>query len=156
MNRDVVFLVNIEKEREIFQKIISKLLEESETHAIIVEGPHDKSALEALGVVNVHAIGSMPEYEFAENIARDFREVILLLDLDKEGKRKTHHLTEVFQSLGVKVERRYANEIRKTELRNIEGIMTHIKKIGGDIHGQSGPSFSKIYYSGKHARKRRG
>ena len=95
---------------------------------IIVEGKKDKKALEKLGITNVKELNKSI-FEFAEEIAAKEKEVIILTDLDKEGKLLYSKLKSNFQRNGVKVDVHFREFLFKnTKLRQIEGINSYIKR----------------------------
>ncbi len=89
---------------------------------ILVEGKKDKHALTAVGLSNIMTI-KKPLFEVVEDISQSTNKCILLLDLDKEGKRLYSYFKKHLQSHGVKIDDRYRNFLfSSTEITNIEGI----------------------------------
>ena len=88
--------------------------------AVIVEGRKDK---EALGAGNVFCLNHRPVYKVAEEAAARSRKVVILTDLDREGKKLYGKLRTQLQLLGVEVDN-YFREflLRKTKIRQIEGL----------------------------------
>ena len=107
--------------REYLGKFIIKLARTEKT--VIVEGRKDKEALEALGAGNVFCLNHRPVYEVAEEVAARSRKVVILTDLDREGKKLYGKLRTHLQLLGVEVDN-YFREflLRKTKIRQIEGL----------------------------------
>lgn len=94
---------------------------------IIVEGKKDKAALEKLGVRNVVAISRRPLYAFMEGI--DEKEVIILTDLDRTGKKLYSVLKHTLQVKGVKVDRYFREYLfRHSKVTQIEGLFHYLKK----------------------------
>lgn len=94
---------------------------------IIVEGKKDKAALEKLGITNVVAILRKPLYSFIESI--DAEEVIILTDLDKEGRKLYHTLKQGLQAQGVKVDNYFREYLFKSsKITQIEGLYHYLKK----------------------------
>ena len=91
---------------------------------IIVEGKKDKKALEKLDIKNIKTIKG-PLYKFIESIKS--KEVILLLDLDKEGKKLYKRLKTQLQKRGIKIDHKFREFLFKTRLSQIEGITHYIK-----------------------------
>ncbi len=97
--------------------------------AIIVEGKKDKAALEQLGIKNIITLSKKPVYEIIENAAKKHKDVIILTDLDKEGKKLFGKLNSGLQRLGVRVDKGPREFIFKnTKLRQIEGITKYLEK----------------------------
>lgn len=94
---------------------------------IIVEGKNDKLALEKLGIGNIVVLNNKPLFEIVEEVSLKTREVIILTDLDKEGKLLYHKLKSNLQKFGVKVNDSFRNFLYKnTKLRQIEGLRRYI------------------------------
>ena len=93
---------------------------------ILVEGKKDKSALEKLDIVNVKTLKE-PLFKAVETIADKYKEVIILTDLDKEGKKLYAKLNRDFQMRGIKVDHFFREFLFKnTKLRQIEGLTTYL------------------------------
>ena len=94
---------------------------------IIVEGKKDKEALMKLGITNIFTIKE-PLFKLCENISKKNKEVIILTDLDKEGKRLYSKLKENLERNGVKVDDEFRIFLfKETKLTQIEGIITYIE-----------------------------
>ena len=94
---------------------------------IIVEGKKDKVALLKLGITNTFTIKE-PLFKLCENLAKKYHTVIILTDLDKEGKRLYSKLKKNLERNGIKVDddfRRYL--FKETKLTQIEGLVTYIE-----------------------------
>jgi len=94
---------------------------------ILVEGKSDKKALRNLGVSNmIVCCNKQPKYQIIEFIIKTKKEVIILTDLDKEGKKLYGRFNSDFQHFGVKVDRKFREFLQKnTTLDQIEGISTY-------------------------------
>ncbi len=104
---------------EIIAKIRSK--------PAIVEGIKDKKALEALGFKNIIVLNSRPIYKVVEGIKS--KEVMILTDLDKEGKKLYSQLSEELSRNGIKIDNRFRNYLFKnTKLRQIEGLAKYLNR----------------------------
>ncbi len=88
---------------------------------IVVEGIKDKRALESLGVKNIYTLKT-PLFVAAEEIAERSKRVVILTDLDRQGKMLYARLRTDLQSLGVEVDNRFRQQLFKTKVRQIEGI----------------------------------
>lgn len=94
---------------------------------IIVEGKKDKIALEKLGVQNVVTISRKPLYLFIESI--NVKEVIILTDLDRTGKKLYGLLNHNLQAKGVKIDRYFREYLfRNAKITQIEGLYHYLKK----------------------------
>ena len=93
---------------------------------IIVEGKKDKRALENLEIRNVIAISRKPLYLFVETIHA--KEVIILTDLDKTGKKIYSTLKHKLQEKGVKVDNYFREYLFKhAKINQIEGLFNYFK-----------------------------
>ncbi|MBU0461632.1 MAG: toprim domain-containing protein [Nanoarchaeota archaeon] len=101
-------------------------LKQSDKH-IIVEGIKDKRALVKLGVSEeniTHLKG--PLFGFVERIAKEHKKIILLTDLDEEGKKLYMQLKKDFQKEGVEIDNKFREFLfSETKLSHIEGISTY-------------------------------
>ena len=96
---------------------------------IIVEGKKDKKALEELGITNVITI-SKPLYEVVEQISDQTKEIIILTDLDPEGRKLYSKLKNPLQKRKIKIDTKFREFlIRETKLTNIEGLTRYLLKI---------------------------
>jgi 5S rRNA maturation endonuclease (ribonuclease M5) len=92
---------------------------------VIAEGKKDKKALEALGFSKV-LILNKPLYELAESIKE--KRVLLLTDLDKEGKQIYSRIKKELSRQGIGVDDTLRNLLFRTELRQIEGLTAYLEK----------------------------
>ena len=95
---------------------------------VVVEGPKDKHALESLGITNIMSL-KRPLYAVVEEIASKAKEIVLLTDLDEEGKKLYHKLSVDLQKHGVKINNKLREFLFKTKLRHIEGLATYLNTI---------------------------
>ena len=90
---------------------------------IVVEGINDKNALASEGILNIIAISGMPIHKAVESIAEIKKEVIILTDLDKEGKKLYSILRHQLQKHGVKIDTSFREFLfKETPLTHIEGL----------------------------------
>jgi len=116
------------KYSEELSSFIEKLKETNK--AIVVEGEKDKKALETLGIKKIITLNKEPLFKIAENISKEHKDVIILTDIDKKGKQLYGKLNSNMQRLGLRVDNRFRNFLlKKTKLRQIEGIINYLEKI---------------------------
>ena len=115
-------LEEAEQIRELLEEIKKKGL------LVLVEGPKDKRALESLGITNIMSL-KRPLYAVVEEIASKAKEIVLLTDLDEEGKKLYHKLSVDLQKHGVKINNKLREFLFKTKLRHIEGLATYLNTI---------------------------
>lgn len=95
--------------------------------AIIVEGPKDKAALEHFGIAVAAVLSEHPLFAVAEQVAAKNHEVVILTDLDAEGKKLYGKLVTMLQQLGVRVDHEYREFLLKeTDLAHIEGLVAYV------------------------------
>ncbi len=94
---------------------------------VIVEGKNDKIALEKLGIHNVHDL-NYALYKETEIIAKKAKEVIILTDLDKEGRKLYGRLKKDLCKKGVSVDRKYREFLFGRNIAHIEGLFTYLSK----------------------------
>jgi len=87
---------------------------------IIVEGKKDKKALEDLGINNIITFSNTP-YFHIENIQE--KEVVILTDLDRYGKKLYSILSKGLQKRKVKIDHKFREFLFKnTRITHIESI----------------------------------
>jgi 5S rRNA maturation endonuclease (ribonuclease M5) len=90
---------------------------------VIVEGVKDKRALQLLGVKNVCCLNDAPLYKIVEKVAAANKKVVILTDLDREGRKLYGKLRTQLQSLGVEVDNYFREFLFKnTRIRQVEGL----------------------------------
>ena len=90
---------------------------------IVVEGKKDKFALNSLNINNIFVLNNKPLYQVVEEVANISKDVIILTDLDSEGKKLYSILNSDLQKNGVKVDKIFREFlIRNTKLVCIESI----------------------------------
>jgi 5S rRNA maturation endonuclease (ribonuclease M5) len=121
----VVLLLYMAYDEELIEQIKNL---KAETRPIIVEGKKDKEALEALGVnAPIITLTGNPMYNIVEDIAREHKECVTLVDLDREGKQLFGKLNSGLSRLGVRVDNKFREFLlKKTKLRQIEGLVRYL------------------------------
>lgn len=94
---------------------------------VIVEGKNDEKALKEIGIKRVYAINRKAIYKVVDEINE--KEVVILTDLDPEGKKLYSILRNQLQTKGVKINNKLRGFLFKTELRQIEGINHYFEKV---------------------------
>ncbi len=102
-----------------FEEFYNKLKENNSFK--IVEGKKDKKALESLEISKVFPLNGTPLYEVIE-MFKDEKEVILLTDLDHEGKKLYSHLSKQFQKNKVKVNNKFRKFLFENKISHIESL----------------------------------
>lgn len=104
-----------------FQDWINKL--KKSDSLIIVEGKKDKQALRKLGITNIETLNGRPTHQLIEDISSKTKKVIILTDLDKEGKIFYHNIKHNLQKKKVKIEDGFRQFLfKKTNISCIESL----------------------------------
>src|SRR3989344_3193873 len=91
---------------------------------IIVEGKKDKKVLQELGCKKIITISNSL---FLTIDKIDSEEVIILTDLDKEGKNLYSVIKKSLQKKGVKIDNKFREFLFKnTEISHIEGLKNYL------------------------------
>lgn len=112
--------------RNDFERIFEELKRVADSGIpIIVEGKKDKESLMKLGLKNIVVLNK-PLYAIVESI--DNETIVLLTDLDAEGRKLYHKLKSSFSSRGVKIDDTLRRLLFKSKVRNIEALYGMIQK----------------------------
>jgi len=123
--------------REFLDKIID------DNAIVVVEGIKDKKALEDLGISNIIVLNRRPLYAIVEKVATIYDKnkkltgeklsVLILTDLDTEGKKLYGKLNSGLQNFGVRIDNRFREFLfKKTKLRQIEGMKNYLERLEKD------------------------
>ena len=113
--------------KDIYDEII-KHLDRIKDKLVIVEGVKDKRALVDFGIKRVKTLSRRALYKVVEEV-KD-KEVVLLVDLDREGKKLYAKLKDNFSQRGVKIDDKLRNFLfKETKLRQIEGLKRYLFKL---------------------------
>ena len=103
---------------------------------VVVEGIKDERAVRGVGIERVYALNRKALYRCVEEIAGQCKDVVLLTDLDPEGKKLYGTLSSGLQHQGVRIDNKFREELfKKTKLRQIEGLVRYITRIGREERG---------------------
>jgi 5S rRNA maturation endonuclease (ribonuclease M5) len=111
---------------QILQEQLMDALDEHRGVLTIVEGKNDKRALERFGFDNIRTLNKAL-YKVVEEI--DEEEVVILTDLDAEGKKLYHYFFQECGKRGIKVNNRLRQLLHFSELRQIEGLPRYIDRL---------------------------
>jgi 5S rRNA maturation endonuclease (ribonuclease M5) len=110
------------------EELIIEINKLKEKKLIIVEGKKDIIALTKFGINNVIEINGPLEI-FSEKIAKKYKEIILLTDLDKEGKKLYSKLNSYLRQQGVNIDNEFRNFLlKKTKITQIESLNKYYEK----------------------------
>lgn len=93
---------------------------------VIVEGLKDKRCLASFGIKNVLTL-KRPLFEVVETVAATEDEVVLLTDLDVEGKKLYSRLSKGFQKHKVKVDNKLRKLLFLSPISHVEGLNTFLR-----------------------------
>ena len=118
-------------ELELLERWIDELREESLTKPVVVEGKKDSEALKKFGILTDQLHKTHRSLNERVEMLAQNKECILLMDLDKAGRRLHAHMKGDLQHAGVRVNSRFRNFLlTRTRLRFIEGLDTYMKNLG--------------------------
>jgi|SRR3989338_7279448 len=95
-------------------------IEKIKQKLIIVEGKKDKAALEQFECTHILTLEHKALYEVVEAVKE--KEVVVLTDLDSEGKQLYAKLQRAFAKRGIYVDNRLRILLFKYKISHIEGL----------------------------------
>lgn len=111
-------------------KWIDELKKASKKATVVVEGKNDYKALALLGInsMQLHRTNKPLDSVFSD--LEKTEECILLLDLDKQGRKLSSMLRNYLTRNGVRVNNNFRNFLQtRTRLRFIEGLPTYLTNL---------------------------
>ncbi len=110
----------------IMETLASYLEEIKESNTlVIVEGSNDRKALEQYKITNILLASSKPVFKLIEEIPERTKEVVILTDLDKEGKKLYSQIKHQCLKRGIKVNDKVRNYLfKESEITQIEGLQS--------------------------------
>ena len=138
-------MVNISvyrKRLELLDGIFDEIIERSEAGAvIIVEGKRDVLSLEKLGIKGrIETSTHQPLIYFAEKLAQDTTNIIIMTDWDRRGDILADKITIYLQNIGIMPDlaiRKRISSLVKREIKDVESLysyMVKLKRITGEIN----------------------
>ena len=130
-------LTRLKEKAEQIQQILEQLAEESRNgKPIIVEGRKDEQALKSLGVIGKIVFvkkGLKTIIDVVSEIEdKSPKEVILMLDFDREGRELTEKLKNHMEKEGIKANIHYwikLSSLTGREVKDVEGLATYMKTL---------------------------
>ena len=127
------------KSIEDIEKILLELQEENKIIPILVEGDKDVLALRKLGlagiIISINKGKSLSD--FCDNLARDYKDIIILTDWDRRGGHLGHTIRKNLEGR-VNCNMKYREFFAKnTTTRTVEGIPSWIETIKKKIDKNS-------------------
>lgn len=118
-----------------FPAELPQLLEEIKERdlPVIVEGQKDRAALQRLGLSRIILLNKKPLYKVIEDLDADgltAREIVILTDLDGEGRSLFRKLARECNQQGIKVNNKLRLSLFQTPLAHIEGLATYLQNQG--------------------------
>ena len=104
-----------------------KLINNESNAIIVVEGKNDRKALEFWGIKLPIVTYRGPTFAFVEYVEAKFttmKEIILLLDCDKEGKQLKKQLKQAFSEKGFKVNTYFWVKLMSFGVTYVEGLIS--------------------------------
>ncbi len=115
------------------EKYFDELLSEienakSNSYLIIAEGKKDRAALENLGLKNIFVLNETSKSicEKIEEISGKAKEVVIMTDIDKEGKKIYFLMKKAFSQMNVKINNKIRELLIKLKISHVEGLDSFI------------------------------
>ncbi|NOR46741.1 MAG: toprim domain-containing protein [Methanosarcinaceae archaeon] len=122
------------KRLELFEAIIDEIIERTRSGAVIVvEGKRDIIALKKLGILGrIETSTHQPLLVFAENLAKDTTQIIILTDWDRRGDILADRITTYLVNIGITpdldIRKRISSLVRR-EVKDVESLYTYMVKL---------------------------
>lgn len=114
--------------KEELLEIIEKIKEDN--LLILVEGKKDKAALEYFEIKDIIILNGKDIWNRLEEIAKEGKEVLILTDFDKEGKKLYGKIAKDLERLGVKVNKKWREFFqKKTKVSHVEGLRKYVNNL---------------------------
>lgn len=116
------------------EALIDELRRANANTPILVEGSHDRDALERLGCSGVILLvhDGEPLISTADRLARNHQELILLLDWDRTGGAIHHRVKNVLETHAVDVDEHFRQEmarLARSEAKTIEEMPSVVRRL---------------------------
>lgn len=100
----------------------------SNNYLIIAEGKKDRTALENLGLKNIFVLNETGRsiYEKIEEISGKAKEIVIMTDIDKEGKKIYFLMKKAFSQMNVKINNKIRELLIKLKISHVEGLDSFI------------------------------
>ena len=131
------FQERVDKIEQLLEKLI---VDSSKDCPIVVEGKKDSQALEQLGIKGKIITAKTSGKSFldvtVEIERQQYRQLILLLDFDRRGEELTKRLTRYLETVKIKANTTYWNELRaivRRDVKDIEGLPTYLQTLSKKV-----------------------
>lgn len=105
---------------------VSSLSRVSKNSAVLVEGKRDREALDLLGVRNVFTIAGIRLTDLPD-ILEDYRNVVLLFDLDKHGEKLTQKVKAILIKEGYILIEEFRNRLKDLGIIHVEDLYEEVR-----------------------------
>jgi 5S rRNA maturation endonuclease (ribonuclease M5) len=134
-----VFLLDDLERLEKLEELILQLQNQSnEGNVIIVEGQRDRRALRKLGITGPIELGTKKSLLlFCEELARTYRNAIILTDWDRTGNRLAELMEQYLMAVSVKVNTDIREKIQnlvQKRIKDVESLHTHISNLKKELN----------------------
>jgi 5S rRNA maturation endonuclease (ribonuclease M5) len=119
---------------EALEELIVSLQEASDQGAaIIVEGRRDEKSLRAMGLKGPVIMASRrPALDLAEEVARSYKEIIMLTDWDDKGDEMAKNIDRLLCSVGARANLETRNRLKKLvkkEIKDVESLHPYVERM---------------------------
>ena len=131
--------------RRINPEEVEEIVNEFKDKLVIVEGKNDEKALKALGLKNIIKINGQPLLDVVNQAVKIKKEIIILTDFDKEGRKLASKLNSLLEAFKRKPNKRLRRMFMKFGKNKIEEVDAHVK---------ISTKFNKIYNKSQNSSRR--
>jgi len=133
----VSLLDDLERLEKLEELILQLQNLSKEGNVIIVEGQRDRRALRELGITGPIELGTKKSLLlFCEELARTYRNAIILTDWDRTGNRLAKLMEQYLMAVSVKVNTdirvKIQNLVQK-RIKDVESLHTHISNLKNEL-----------------------
>ena len=124
-------------------RLLEELDEASRTVPVIVEGRHDRKALEELGVTgNIVVLNDGHSVlHTCEELSKQHRTAIIMTDWDHKGGQLSRLLIDALESCDMKFDNDYRASISylaKKETKDVEGLPAYVSRLRDSVDRSAG------------------
>jgi len=133
----VSLLDDLERLEKLEELILQLQNLSKEGNVIIVEGQRDRRALRELGITGPIELGTKKSLLlFCEELARTYRNAIILTDWDRTGNRLAELMEQYLMAASVKVNtdiREKIQDLVQKRIKDVESLHTHISNLKKEL-----------------------
>ena len=129
---------DLERLEKLEELILQLQNQSNEGNVIIVEGQRDRRALRKLGITGPIELGTKKSLLlFCEELARTYRNAIILTDWDRNGNRLAELMDQYLMAVSVKVNTDIREKIQnlvQKRIKDVESLHTYISNLKKELN----------------------